>query len=409
MKMRILVLSSVFPNPAQPQFGVFVRERMARVAAQCEIVIVAPVPWFPFNRLFRGLRTGDIPFFEVQDGMSVHHPRFLSVPGVLKCLDGFFYFLSVLPLVWRLRRRFHFDLIDVHFAYPDGVAGCLLAATFGCPAVVTLRGTIGKLAKFRLRRVQIRWVLKRAARILAVSESLKEIALGLGVGPDKIEVAPNGVDGQIFKPSDRQEARRKLGLSPERKIILSVGALSERKGHHRVVEALPEVLARWPDAEYIIIGGRGVEGDMAPAIERLSRELGVDKHIRLAGERRHEEIAQWLAAADLFCLATSNEGMANVILEALACGVPVVTTCVGGNGELIRDGENGFLVPFGDRDALVQALLRALAYEWDRDRIAAAMNARSWEATAARVVGEYDRITAVLPARFRAEEKPLDV
>ncbi len=199
--MRVLVLSSVFPNAKAPLFGVFVKERIKRVIPSCEVVVVAPVAWFPFNRIFRGASRSDVPKYEVQDGLKVYHPKFFSVPGICKSLDGLFYYLSVLPLLRRLRREFPFDLIDAHFVYPDGLAACLLARTFDCPVTITLRGTIGKLSKFFLRRKQIQWALRFATRVFSVSESLRDIGVGLGCDRQKMRVVPNGVDSSLFRPT----------------------------------------------------------------------------------------------------------------------------------------------------------------------------------------------------------------
>lgn len=390
--MRVLVLSSVFPNARQPSFGVFIHERMRRVAQCCEVAVVAPFPWFPLNHLFRGRERSDLPAFERQQGVPVHHPRFFSLPGVLKCLDGLFYFLSVLPLVRRIRRHFRFDLIDAHFAYPDGLAAWLLGRLFRCPVTVTLRGTIVPLSRFRLRRRQIQWVLRSVARVFSVSQSLKDVAVSLGAPAEKIRVIPNGVDLAAFRLADREEARRRLGLPLDRTIVLSVGMLSPRKGHQRVIEALPAVVARRPEVLYVVVGGAGVEGDTAPLLRQLIEASELHEHVRLVGVRPHDEIPHWLAAADLFCLATSNEGRANVILEALACGLPVVTTRVGGNPEVIADGTNGLLVTLGDREGLSRALLDALERAWDRGAIAEQAKARSWDHTVEEVLEEFCRL-----------------
>ncbi len=144
------------------------------------------------------------------------------------------------------------------------------------------------------------------------------------------------------------------------------------------------------------MGGAGVEGDTGPLLSRLSVDLGMERHLRLVGPRPHEEVAEWLAAADLFCLATSNEGMANVLVEALSSGLPVVTTRVGGNAELISAGANGLLVPPGDAAALQSALHQALQTSWDRNRIAGAMTGRTWEASAAQIVREWDGLLGAI-------------
>ncbi len=387
--MRILVLSSVFPNPSQPTLGVFVQARVERVARHCEIVVMAPVPWFPLNRLLRGKARSGIVRREHQGNLTVYHPRFLSVPGVLKCLDGLFYFLSLLPQIRRLRHEFPFDLIDAHFAYPDGMAAVILGRVFGCPVTVTLRGTIVPLARYRLRRSQIRWTLRAAARIFSVSDSLRELAVALGAPPEKIRVIPNGVDTETFRLASRGEARTALGLPAERPLLLSVGILTPRKGHQRVLEALPGVVHRHPDLLYVVVGGPSAEGDTGPLLARMTQALHLGDHVRLVGARPHEEIPRWLAAADLFCLATSNEGRANVLMEALACGVPVVTTRVGGNAEIVQDGRNGLLVPLGDAVALSRALVAGLGMDWDREGIAGPWRGQSWDRTAAAVLAEF--------------------
>jgi glycosyltransferase involved in cell wall biosynthesis len=391
--MLVLVLSSVFPNSRDPLFGVFVKERIARVGQLCKVIVVAPVAWFPFSAQIRGTHRHSVPRSESLDNLQVYHPRFFSVPGIFKSLDGFFYFLSVLPFLCRLRREFPFDLIDAHFVYPDGVAACLLAKWFSCPITITLRGTIGKLAKFLLRRKQIQWALASASLVFSVSRSLQEIAVELGCDRQKTRVIPNGIDCKLFRPLDRVEARDRLGIPLDRTVLLSVGALCERKGHHRIMQVLPRIVAAYPKLLFVVVGGPGAEGDTGPNLRRLSQEIGMDQYVRLVGARPHDEIAEWLAAADIFCLATSNEGMANVLVEALSCGIPVVTTRVGGNAELVQEEVNGLLVSHGDSEALQNALLNAFQRKWDRESISRSMTGRTWDATAMQLAQEWRSLT----------------
>ena len=151
--MRALVLSSVYPTSAMPLRGLFVRERTRHLAATCKLQVVAPIPWFPGNRWLRGANRSSAVPLKQQDGFPVLHPRFLSVPRYAKSADGLLYFLSLLPCVVRLRRRFAFDLIDTHFAYPDGFAGVLFGQFFKVPVAVTLRGTEVPFARYRLRQL----------------------------------------------------------------------------------------------------------------------------------------------------------------------------------------------------------------------------------------------------------------
>ena len=391
--MRILTLSTCFPNERQPALGVFIRERMRHVAHHCDVTIAAPVPWFPLNRLLRRGRWTGIPRREAQDGLTVHHPRFFSVPGAFKSLDGVLYAMSLVPFVARLRRRFDFDLIDAHFAYPDGLAGVLLGQWFRRPTMITLRGSIVRLSRSPLHRPQIRRALEQASGIVAVSQSLKRVAVGLGLSPDRIRVIPNGVDVARFRPGERQQARHALGLPPNAKIILTVAGIYEEKGQHLVLETLPSLARRHPELLYVMVGTPRSPGHQR-RLEARARRLGVLPMIRFAGTVPHEALPRWFHAADVFCLATATEGWANVLLESLGCGIPVVTTDVGGNREIIREDALGRLLPWNDVVALREGLLDALERAWDPGLLVAHAERHSWESTALAVVDEFKTIIA---------------
>lgn len=391
--MRVLVLSSAYPSRTQPTYGVFVRERVRHVARRCETVVVAPVPWFPFNRWVRGAARAATPLAEVQDGVPVYHPRFLCPPLIGKCLDAALYATCLAPFLVWLRRRFPFDVIDAHFTYPDGVAAALLARAMGRPLLITLRGTHDVWhGGFALRRLQIGRALRTATGVVAVSDSLRQFAVDLGVDGARVRVIPNGIDAARFAPVDRATVRARLGLPSRAVILLAVGALVEGKGHHRVIELLPRMLARQPDLLYVVVGGEPRESGYAGYLHALARTLGVADHLRIVGARPHDEIALWMGAADLFSLATRSEGWCNAITEALACGLPVVATRVGGNAEIVSP-LDGLLVGFWDGPAFADAVLHALEFHWDRQGIAARARTRGWEDVAQAVVEELARVT----------------
>jgi glycosyltransferase involved in cell wall biosynthesis len=388
--MRVLVLSSTFPNSQQPTRGVFVRERVSRLARRCEVVVVAPIPWFPLNRWIRRDRAR-APHVEQQGGLTVLHPRFFSVPRYGKFLDGFFYAASLIPPLVRLRRRFAFEVIDAHFAFPDGVAAVLLARVFRCPVVITLRGSIVRLSGYHLHRPQLRWALNRAQRVVAVADYLRQVAAGIGVPADRIRVIPNGVDLMSFAPAERAQARRMVGLPEERTILLTVGAVYSWKGQHLVIEALPFLLKQYPGILYLMVGGsRAEEPSYVPSLKRRVAELGLEDHVRFVGSRPHAELVRWFNAADLFVLPTRSEGCPNVLLESLACGVPVVATEVGGVPEIIRHGRDGLLAPYGDLPALRDALQRALERPWDRLALVDRAREFDWADAAEQALEELD-------------------
>ena len=369
---HIVVLSSLFPSSVQPGAGLFIRERMFRVGQRLPLSVVSPSPWFPLQSLIRRFRPGfrpGAPREEIQSGFQVHFPHFLSIPGLLKQWDGLMMALGSLLLLRRLKAQGKLDIIDAHFAYPDGYAALLLGRWLGVPYTVTLRGT-------ETRHLQTPGLAERAikaihsaARVFSVSESLKKLAVEHGADPARIEVVGNGVDIERFKAVDRQTARAAMRIEPHAKVLISVGGLVPRKGFHRVIEVLPELRIAHPDLKFLIVGGPSPEGNNRPQLERQVDELGLKDCVIFLGPVKPDQLPGLLSAADVFVLATSNEGWANVFLEAMACGLPVVTTDVGGNREVINDDSLGFITPLGDPEALADAIRRALATPWDRQHI----------------------------------------
>ncbi|MFL6193315.1 MAG: glycosyltransferase family 4 protein [Thermoanaerobaculia bacterium] len=375
--LRVLLFSVVFPNAAQPHYGTFVRERMRGLPAGVDVRVVAPKPWFPF---VSGLRPGfrpEVPREEDHDGVRVFHPRFLSFPGFLKCLDGLLLFLCTLPLLRRLRREERFDVIDAHFVYPDGLAAVLAGLVLRVPVTITLRGMLPLLVPFRLRRPQLRFALRRASRIVAVSESLKRDAVALGIPGEKIRVIENGIDPAAFHPIDRTEARRSLGLPKYGPLLASVGTLAPRKGFHLVMEAMAKLRRTWPTLRFAVVGGDGPEGSQGAELRALAARLGLQERVIFAGPRKSAELASWYCAADLFVLATAHEGCPNVVLEALACGTPVVATPVGNIPELLAGPDSGIVVE-RTVEALAAGLDQALKRAWDPDKVRARVASRTW-------------------------------
>lgn len=380
---RVLVFTTLFPSPAQPNAGVFIRERMFRVGGELPIKVVAPQPWFPFQGLLRRFRPSfrpPAPSREMQDGVEILRPRFFCVPGLFKSLDGMFLALSGYSTLRRLRKGFDFDVIDSHFGYPEGYAAVKLGKWVRRPVTITLRGTEPRHSRTPgIRRFLLR-ALQGADRIFSVSESLRQHALEMGAGPpNKIRVVGNGVDADKFFPLPKADSRRALELPDDTEVLITVGGLVERKGFHRVIALLPELLARHPGLRYLIVGGPSAEGDWSERLRAQVQDLGLESVVTFLGALPHQEVKRALSAADVFVLATSNEGWANVILEAMACGLPVIATDVGGNAEVVRDGSLGTIVPFGDPPALETALDQALTRDWNHGEIIGYAKANSWD------------------------------
>lgn len=406
---RLVVFSSLFPSKVQPGAGLFIRERMFRVGKVLPITVVAPVPWFPLQGLIRLIRPNYRPMppkYDVQEGVAVWRPRFLSVPGLFRAWDGFFMALFCLPTMLRLKRHFGCDIIDAHFAYPDGYAATLLGKWLKLPVTITLRGTEVPHSKDAAKRARMRTALDRAAHVFSVSDSLRQLAQQLGAPAGKVQVIGNGVDVAKFAPIARSEARARLGLPADAQVIVSVGALVPRKGFHRVIDCLPELIEQYPNLHYLVVGGASPEGNIAHELRAQAAELNVSDRVHFLGPVAPTELKYPLSSADVFVLATSNEGWANVFLEAMACGLPVVTTNVGGNAEVVCTADLGRIVPFGEAEALRGAIAEALTTPWDRATIMDYAQANSWEERVRTLVAAFLRLVAVPVANVRAEPRP---
>jgi len=390
----LVVFSALFPSAARSGAGLFIRERMFRVAQHRPLAVVSPQPWFPGQSLIRLLRPHyrpQAPALEIQQGIRVYHPRYLSVPGLLRQLDGWSMALATLGLMRKLKRQ-GARLIDAHFTYPDGEAATRLGRWLDLPVTITLRGTEVPHSRNPVLRPRLARTLKSAARVFSVSDSLRRLAIELGAEPDKTEVVGNGIDIARFQPVGRTAARARFGLPDSAKVLISVGGLVERKGMHRVIDVMPELVKHHPDLHYLIVGGASPEGDNRAELTAQVARLGLADRVHFLGALPSDELKWPLSASDVFVLATRNEGWANVFLEAMACGLPVVTTDVGGNAEVVCRDELGIIVPFGDSLALQQALDSALNKNWDRSTILDYAHDNQWDKRVAQLLRAYENL-----------------
>jgi len=301
-------------------------------------------------------------------------------------------FLSALPCVKKLQRDFAFDIIDAHYVYPDGLAAVLLGGFFRKPVVVSARGSdINHFAKFPLIRRFLQYTLNRTDRVVAVCQALKEAMIQLRIPEEKITVIPNGVDIKKFHPFSKEEARRKLQLPLDKRVLLSVGGLIPRKGFDLLIKALKLLFEEWHKRDlYLVIVG---EGSSRRALEQLIDSLGLGEHVYLAGAIPHHELYVWYSAADLFCLASSREGWPNVVLEALASGTPVVATDIWGIPEIICSDKLGILTKRSEQD-LAAGITAALQKSWQSDAIVQYAREQTWERVASSVLHTFQTVLA---------------
>lgn len=384
--MRILTYTSLFPNSEQPNLGIFVYQRVAHLARRPgnEVAVVAPVPYFPkwapgeARKVF-----ARIPQREQIGGLPVEHPRYPLIPKISMALHALYMALGTQSAVRRLHKRYAFDCIDAHFAYPDGTAAVLLGKLLGLPVIVTTRGTDATLyPTYPLIRPMLRWTYRQSSGIVAVSESLKQAILALGIPPERVRTIANGIDVERFAPLDRGEARRRLGIPESVPVIVSVGNLNELKSQHLLISAMLLLSRRYPTLRLYLIG----EGPRRTHLQKQIDDGHMKSQITLVGRIGNEDLGTWFSAADMSCLVSSREGWPNVVTESLACGTPVVAARIGGILEIMTSAEQGVFVE-RNPDSVARGIETALGKTWDRLAISEQARKRTWDLVAAETEG----------------------
>ena len=322
-----------------------------------------------------------IPSEEIIDGLKIYHPRYPLIPKISMPLHGFLMHAGSLRLVRWLHSRLKFDCIDAHYVYPDGFAATLIAKRLNIPLVVSARGSdINQFPSIQLIRPMIRWTLREASGAIAVCAALRDAMVELGSRKDTCRVIGNGVDLNRFQALDRAEARTQLGIPQDAKMILSVGALLPVKGHSFTISAVAQLCRHRPKVRLYIVG----EGKSRRELLEMIDALNLTDRVFLVGSKPNESLSSWYSAADVNCLASSREGWANVLLESMACGTPVVATRVWGTPDVVTSPELGILVD-QKVESIASALDSALSKDWNRAFLVEYASRRQWDDVAAEV------------------------
>lgn len=371
--MKLLTISTLYPNSIDPKHGIFVQTRLRHLLSRHQDIhakVIAPIPWFPFTseRFGAYAKYAKAPKRENLNGVEVLHPRYLVIPKVGMLLTPIFLFLAIFFSARKLRKEgFDFDLVDGHYFYPDGVSIAAACNMLGKPFTVTSRGTdLNLIPQFRLPRKMIKWTINQCDHAMAVCEALRTEIINLGAPAEKATTLRNGVDLQLFQPVNREHQSRASNK------VLSVGHLVERKGHHLVIEAV----ANMDNVHLDIIGAGEEQHNLVALVEKL----GCQDKVSFLGAMGQTELVSHYGTADLLILASDREGWANVLLEAMACGTPVVATNIWGTPEVVDESVAGVLV---ERDAksIQQGIEKALERNFNRDAVRTYAEKFTWDAT----------------------------
>ncbi|GLQ46122.1 glycosyl transferase family 1 [Dyella lipolytica] len=365
--MKILILTNLFPTPWDPQRSPFNRQQFERLGQRHDVEVLAAVPFQ--ERFTRAYSHVEIP------GLRTGHFVFVYPPRVGRALHASCWLACLLLQHGRRLRDEHYDCLLASWAYPDAVAVSRLAKRMGIPYAVKVHGSdLNEQANDPPRRRKIRTALHGAGAVIAVSQALADKAVSIGAEASRVHTLYNGVDGERFMPGSRSDARARLQLPATARLMLYVGNLKQAKGCIDLLEALPALLVEQPDARLIYVG----DGPCRELLSQRCAALGLQQHVELRGAIPHAALGDWFRAADLLCLPSHNEGVPNVVLEAMACGIPVVATRVGGIPEVVP-GYAGILVAPRETSALAAALREACQRDWDSKRIALHGGSFRWD------------------------------
>ena len=389
--IRLLTFSTLFPHGMQPNHGIFVQNRLRHLVASGEVVstVVAPVPYFPFtsSRFGAWAKHAAVPRLEQRHGLTIHHPRYAVIPKIGMNAAPWLLYRAALPYISRLiAAGARFDAIDAHYFYPDGVAAVWLGQKLNLPVVVTARGTdVNLIPQYPRPRRMLQQAIAGAAAVVGVSSALRDVLLELGAQPEKAVTLRNGVETDVFQPlPDRDALRAKLGLT--RKTLISVGYLIDRKGHHRTIEAMKQL----PEFELIIAG----EGPDRAKLQAQIDQGGLSDRVRLLGSRPHADLPALYNAADAMVLASSREGWANVLLESMACGTPVVASNIWGNPEVVQTRDAGVIYDPNTPAGIVAGVRDLFANPPTRAATRSYAEPFSWDETTAGQLALFRKVVA---------------
>lgn len=386
--MHILSIATLFPNPVKPSFGIFVGNQMRAVVAGGEVLLtmVSPIgvpPW-PLSGREPYSRLKTIPEVSDVSGISAHYPKFPLFPKIGGDTNPGRIARAILPLVRRLHAELPFDLVDAQFFFPDGPAAAIVARELGLPLTIKSRGADIHFWGQRPRALeQMLKAASQAAGLLAVSESLREDMVALGMPAGRIDVHYTGLDREKFHPIDRGAARALVSAMPnlqiwsEGPLLVTPGALIPRKGQGLVIEAL----SRLPTARLALAGSGEDEG----RLRALAKRLGVEERVHFLGLVDHELLPHVLCAADVLVLPSASEGLANVWIEGLACGTPIVIPDVGGAREIVSD-ETAGRIAARSSGAIAAAVQDILAAPPTQAEVAEHVSRFSWGVNAENIV-----------------------
>lgn len=394
MSRRVLVLSRNYPNAVLPELGLWVEGFVRHSVGPCQPRVIAPVPYWPSLPGFPDYaRFRRVPRRTHRDWVEVWHPRFPTGPGyALHSVEATLMYWAVRRCAARLAAEASVDLIHAFFGYPEGAVAARLGRDLRRPVVITEQASWRPwMERYpRVRRQAVRAV--RAARVvIAPSRYARSAIADLAGDSPRLHVVPNGVDGRVFAPL-------LSGRGPDPDQILFVGFPNRTKGVDILLRAVDTLRRGRPALRLVLVGGSFYRASRPQevALRRMADQLGLQAHVTFVGVKSPSEVAAHMRESAVLVLPSRRETFGSVLVEALACGTPVVATRCGGPEDIVTD-EVGRLVPPEDPPALAEAIAEVLSHRSRYDPAtlrAYALERFAWEGVVARTVALYDEAIA---------------
>lgn len=391
--MNILFISSQFPNPAEKNKGVFSLQIVKELDEFANLRVIAPVASmgvFRFLDRFKKYKTNfEIPAYQAIGNIETYHPPYNAIPKM-----GFIHHLSIYkvlkPLIEKLNRERKIDVVNCHWIFPDGVAVHQVCQELGLPLMLTALGTdLNYYATLKLRKKNITKALLGADKVSVLSKSMYEKCRSTGVSPQKLVIIPNGVDLAKFYIIDRPAARRKINLDETTKMILFVGSLVPVKSVDCLLQAFAHFLNKYKKSDFTLylVGS----GFLLANLKKMAKQLNLSSDVKFVGTVTHSDLLFWMNAADCLCLPSLSEGHPNVMMEALACGTPVVASAVGSIPDFINT-QNGMTTKPTDPRDIFEKLDACLKTYYDRKKIRGTLQHHDWKDCAKQYFSEIKKI-----------------
>ncbi len=400
--VRVLVLATTFPRWENDTEPPFVFDLTKHLAEKVSLWVLAPhAPGAKMAEEIEGVRVLRFPYFFPKCLQTLCYeggilPKLKTKWGARLQLP---FFLAAQAFhIWRTARKYKINFIHCHWIIPQGFFVALLNTLSGIPYLLTAHG--GDVYSFRKNlviRICSNYALKRAKACTVNSKPTGQAVHNIRPG-SPMQVVPMGVDTRRFHPEKYNQAIKEE-LNIQDSFLLTVGRFAEKKGFKYLIQAMPEILRKRPQAKLVIIGF----GPQEKTLKQLIAELNLESSVLLPGSKTGDELAQYFATADIFIgpsVVTDSgdtEGQGVVFLEAMASGTAVIASDVGGVKDAVRNMETGLLIPQKDPEAIAEKTLLLLEDQELRKNLATngrklAESEYSWEKIAERFLEIYGQI-----------------